>query len=113
MAVGRWLDQRRLRLCCMEAAVLAGGPVAAHMRKPLHGVVQIRVTPKTRNPLTISALSISGVTRTWHFLNHADLSHQPETPQIVMPSKGQFDLGELRLKDRSTSGVWAEVLAAQ
>jgi transposase-like protein len=26
--------------------------------------------------------------------------------------KGQFDLGELRLKDRSTSAVWAELLAA-
>ena len=26
------------------------------------GVVQIRVTPKTRNPFTIKALSISGVT---------------------------------------------------
>jgi transposase-like protein len=26
--------------------------------------------------------------------------------------KGQFDLGELRLKDRSTSALWAEVLAA-
>jgi hypothetical protein len=35
------------------------------------GVVQIRVTPKTRNPFTIKALSISGVTWEWHFLNHA------------------------------------------
>jgi len=35
------------------------------------GVVQIRVTPKTRNPFTIKALSISGVTWKWHFLNHA------------------------------------------
>ncbi len=26
--------------------------------------------------------------------------------------KGQFDLSELRLKDRSTSAVWAAVLAA-
>jgi RNA-directed DNA polymerase len=34
-------------------------------------VVQIRVTPKTRNPFTIKALSISGVTWKWHFLNHA------------------------------------------
>ena len=31
------------------------------------GVVQIRVTPKTRNPFTIKALSISGVTWKWHF----------------------------------------------
>jgi hypothetical protein len=36
------------------------------------GVVQIRVTPKTRNPFTIKALSISGVTWKWHFLNHAN-----------------------------------------
>jgi uncharacterized membrane protein YfcA len=35
------------------------------------GVVQIRVTPKTRNPFTIRALSISGVTWKWRFLNHA------------------------------------------
>jgi hypothetical protein len=34
-------------------------------------VVQIRVTPKTRNPFTIKALSISGVTWNWHVLNHA------------------------------------------
>jgi hypothetical protein len=39
--------------------------------KTFSGVVQIRVTPKTRNPFTIRALSISGVTRKWHFLNHA------------------------------------------
>jgi hypothetical protein len=37
-------------------------------------VVQIRVTPKTRNPFTIKALSISGVTWKWHFLNHAPVS---------------------------------------
>src|SRR5215213_10484224 len=37
------------------------------------GVVQIRVTPKTRNPFTIKALSISGVTWNWHVLNHAPL----------------------------------------
>ena len=39
---------------------------------PPRGVVQIRVTPKTRNPFTIKALSISGVTWKWHFLNHAE-----------------------------------------
>ena len=39
----------------------------------VEGVVQIRVTPKTRNPLTIKALSISGVTWKWHFLNHAQI----------------------------------------
>jgi len=37
-------------------------------------VVQIRVTPKTRNPFTIKALSISGVTWKWHFSNHAVLT---------------------------------------
>ena len=35
------------------------------------GVVQIRVTPKTRDPFTISALSVSGITWKWHFVNHA------------------------------------------
>jgi len=40
-------------------------------RRQITGVVQIRVTPKTRNSFTIRALSISGVTRKWHFLNHA------------------------------------------
>ena len=45
---------------------------AARPRRHLHsGVVQIRVTPKTRNPFAIKALSISGVTWEWHFLNHA------------------------------------------
>ncbi len=36
-----------------------------------NGVAQVRVTPKTRNPFTIFALSIPGVTWKWHFLNHA------------------------------------------
>jgi hypothetical protein len=35
------------------------------------GVVQVGITPKTKNPLTIKALSISGVTWKWHVLNHA------------------------------------------
>jgi len=35
------------------------------------GVVQLRVTRKTRNPLTTKALSIFGVTWKWHFLSHA------------------------------------------
>jgi hypothetical protein len=39
-------------------------------------VVQIRVTPKTRNPFAIRASSISGVTRKWHFLNHAGVGVQ-------------------------------------
>ena len=38
----------------------------------LAGVVQIKVTPKTRSPFTLKALSIPGVTWKWHFLNHAD-----------------------------------------
>jgi len=41
-------------------------------------VVQIRVTPKTRNPFTIKALLISGVTWKWHFLNHAVFAHTDE-----------------------------------
>ena len=36
------------------------------------GVVQIRVTSKTRNPFTFKVLSISGVTWNWHVLNHAN-----------------------------------------
>jgi len=40
------------------------------------GVVQIRVTPKTRNPFTIRALSISGVTWKWHVLNHPPPQHR-------------------------------------
>jgi len=35
------------------------------------GLVQLRVTRKTRNPFTTKALSIFGVTWKWHFLNHA------------------------------------------
>jgi hypothetical protein len=35
-------------------------------------VVQVRVTPKTRNPFTIKALSISAAAWKWHVLNHAD-----------------------------------------
>ncbi len=42
------------------------------MSRKRRGVVQIRVTPKTRNPFTIKALSISGVTWNWHVLNLAD-----------------------------------------
>ncbi len=58
------------------------------------GVVQIRVTPKTRNPFTIKALSISGVTWEWHFLNHAVVSirgHRlKELPRFVAGSELQF-----------------------
>jgi len=35
------------------------------------GVVQIMVTFKTRNPFSIKALSISGVTWKWQVLNQA------------------------------------------
>jgi len=38
------------------------------------GVVQIRVTPKRRNPFTVRALSISGVTWKWDLLNHAQVA---------------------------------------
>ena len=54
----------------MMATLLAG--ISEFERE---GVVQIRVTPKTRNPFTISSLSTSGVTWEWHFLNHASLSY--------------------------------------
>ncbi len=33
-----------------------------YFRADAAGVVQVRVTPKTKNPFTIKALSISGVT---------------------------------------------------
>jgi len=52
-------------------ATLAAAIDKIYQASTLKGVVQIRVTPKTRNPLTIRALSISGVTWKWHFLNHA------------------------------------------
>src|SRR3954447_25798125 len=42
------------------------------------GVVQIKVTHKTRNPFTIKALWISGVTWNWHVLNHAPQPVPPE-----------------------------------
>src|SRR5690348_8950969 len=38
---------------------------------PGRGAVQVRVTPETRNPFRIKALSISSVTWKWHVLNHA------------------------------------------
>jgi hypothetical protein len=46
------------------AAANAQRDHAAAQAVPAHrmGVVQVRVTPKTRNPFTIKALSISGVT---------------------------------------------------
>jgi hypothetical protein len=47
-------------------AALAGEKTLAEL-----GVVQIRVTPKRRNSFILRVLSISGVTRKWHFLNHA------------------------------------------
>ena len=42
------------------------------------GVVQVGVTPKTKNPFTIKALSISGVTWKWHVLNHAETQSKGE-----------------------------------
>jgi hypothetical protein len=40
---------------------------------PGFGVVQNRVTVETRNPFVGAALSIFGVTRNQHFLNHAHI----------------------------------------
>jgi len=57
------------------------------------GVVQVRVTPKTRNPFIIKALSISGVTWKWHFLNHApktrarSQAHDPQGLADRAPSR--------------------------
>jgi len=42
-------------------------------RHALSGVVQNRVTVETRNPFVGAALSIFGVTRNQHFLNHAQM----------------------------------------
>ena len=39
--------------------------------REVEGVVRVRVTPKTKNPFTVKALSISGVTLKRHVLNHA------------------------------------------
>ena len=54
-------------LAAMKGERLADGRSRRRFRRQSRwnacgGVVQIRVTPKTRNPLTIKALSISGVT---------------------------------------------------
>ena len=43
-------------------AALVRKAAAAKEQVTILGVVQVRVTPKTRNPFTIKALSISGVT---------------------------------------------------
>src|SRR3954452_5873162 len=57
---------RALRVLTVERAPLEDAldglghvqPAAAERRVERHGVVQIRVTPKTRNPFTIKALPI-------------------------------------------------------
>jgi len=54
-----------------------------------YGVVQIRVTPKTRNPFTIGAPSISGVTWKWHVLNHAP--SRDGTILVGMASVDEFE----------------------
>ncbi|MBV9748233.1 MAG: carbohydrate ABC transporter permease [Acetobacteraceae bacterium] len=56
------LTRLQTRLLTVLMALLVGAQM---------GVVQIRVTPKTRNPFVISPLPISSVTRKWHFLNRA------------------------------------------
>ncbi len=60
------------------------------------GVVQIRVTPKTRNPFTIKALSISGVTWNWHVLNHALL--EVEAAVMALPYVDAAGLAELTVR---------------
>jgi hypothetical protein len=59
----------RERMACRACDTISQPPA------PFHGVVQIRVTPRTRNPFTVSALSVSGVTWRWHLLNHAPSRH--------------------------------------
>src|SRR3954454_18752259 len=62
------------------------------------GVVQIRVTPKTRNPFTIKALSISGVTWNWHVLNHAEPGISGAKPLAERP-QGAALLSRMRPGD--------------
>src|SRR3954464_13252679 len=61
------------------------------------GVVQIRVTPKTRSSFTIKALSISGVTWNWHVLNHAHFCAKPcaslVAPGSPLPKLAQSGFG--------------------
>ncbi len=64
------------------------GPALLALLDGLRGVVQIRVTPKTRNPFTIKALSISGVTWEWHFLNHAGQGLGPAAACSPLPGRG-------------------------
>jgi len=52
-------------LALSGSSVFSGPYGASQNYNTFNGVVQIRVTPKTRNPLTIKALSISGVTWKW------------------------------------------------
>src|SRR5690349_4579158 len=60
-----------------KSAALPAAPGRADVLRRLirseSAKVRVRVTPKTRNPFTIKALSISGVTWKWHVLNHASL----------------------------------------
>ncbi len=67
------------RINDVTEAVFAAANFTSRSRHPragqvVLGVVQIRVTPKKRNPFTIKALLISGVTWKWHLLNHADVA---------------------------------------
>ncbi len=64
---------------------------------PDDGVVQVRVTPKTKNPFTIKALSISGVTWKRHVLNHA--------PAAVIASWPRRRTGRASLTARSAGGI--------
>ncbi len=57
------------------------------------GVVQIRVTPKTRNPFTIKALSISGVTWNWHVLNLAAPGYAPQAAFGRGPGSALIHIG--------------------
>jgi len=69
------------------------------------GVVQLRVTPKTRNPFTTKTLSIFGVTWKWHFLNHAVLmvGHDADAEPSGLHGAPHHD--GLELREREADGV--------
>src|SRR5208282_990240 len=74
---GRWtylyraVDSRGQTIDFLLSAKRDAEAAKRFFRKALAGVVQIRVTLETRNPLASAALTIFGVTRKQHFFNHA------------------------------------------
>jgi len=71
-------------------------------------VVQIRVTPKTRNPFTITSLSISGVTWEWHFLNRAQMDTTTPHGELLFGIFGSLAQYERALtRERVLAGLAA------